>query len=88
VVGKAKAPLEGAPGDAAVQVAAAVFVLLLCLARYQEGVLLNGDIELCRREPGHGHRQPVGVFAGLLDVVRGIGDGRAVNAACRIDQTG
>jgi hypothetical protein len=32
---------------------------------------LNGDIELCRRKPGHGHRQPVGVLAGLLDVVRG-----------------
>src|SRR5947199_200483 len=49
---------------------------------------LNGNVEFCRREPGHGHRQPVGVFAGLLDVVRGIGERRAVNAGRRIDQTG
>jgi hypothetical protein len=26
-------------------------------------------VELCRREPGHGHRQPVSVFADLLDIV-------------------
>jgi HSP20 family molecular chaperone IbpA len=30
-------------GDAAVQVAAAVLVLLLCLARHQKRILLNGD---------------------------------------------
>ena len=53
VVGEAKAPLESAPGDAVVQVAAAVLVLLLCLPRHQQGVFLNGDIELCRREPGY-----------------------------------
>jgi hypothetical protein len=48
--------------------------------------LLNRDVEFRRREPGHGHR--LGVFAGLLDVVRGVGDGRGVNTVRRIDQTG
>ena len=67
---------------------ATVIVLFLCLARHEERVLLDGDVELCRREPGHGHRQPVGVFAGLLDIVRGVGEGRAVNAGRRIDEAG
>jgi hypothetical protein len=68
---QAKAPFEAAPGDPAVQIAAAVLVLLLCLARYEESALLNGDVELCRREPGHGHLQLISVFAGFLDVARG-----------------
>src|SRR6201987_3814843 len=80
VVSETKAPLETAPGDATVQVADAVLVLLLCaLARHQKRVLLNGDVELCRREPGHGHREPARVFAGLLDVVRRVGERCAIN---------
>ena len=72
VVGEAEAPLKRAPRDAAVQVAVAVLLLLLLLrlARHQECVLVNGDIELGRREASHGHRQPVGVFTGLFDVER------------------
>jgi hypothetical protein len=71
VVGETKAPLKRAPGDTAVQVAAAVLVLRLCLTRLRERVFLNGDVGLCRREPGHGRRQPVSVLAGLLDLVTG-----------------
>src|SRR5262249_8578130 len=88
VVSEAKAPLKRAARDAAVQVAVAVLLLLflLRLARHQERVLVNSDIELGRREPGHGHCQPVGVFTGLLDVERRVAEGCAVDAACRIDQ--
>src|SRR5689334_4840880 len=60
VIGEAEAPLERAPGDAAVQVTVAALLLffLVRLARHQEGVLLNSDIEFGRGEPGHGHGQP------------------------------
>jgi hypothetical protein len=33
---------------------------------------VNGHIELGRREPRHGHCEPVGVVTGLVDVVRQI----------------
>src|SRR5215831_3060854 len=66
VIGEAEAPLERAPRDAAVQVTATVLSLLflLRLARHQERVLPNGDIEFGRDEPGHGHGQPIGMFTG------------------------
>jgi len=38
VVGKTQAPFESAPGDTAVQVAAAGLVLLVCLVRHQERI--------------------------------------------------
>jgi hypothetical protein len=87
VVGEAEAPLKRAPRNAAVQVAVSVLLLLLLrLARHQERVLVNGDIELGRREAGHSHCQPVGVVTGLLDIVRRVAGRCAVNAACRIEQ--
>jgi len=46
VVGKAETPLKRALGDAAVQIIAAAIVVLLCLARHEKCVLLNGDVEL------------------------------------------
>ena len=54
--------------DAAVQVPVAVLLLLFLmrLARHQERVLVNGDIELGRREASHGHCQPVGVFTDII----------------------
>jgi hypothetical protein len=88
VIGEAEAPLERAPGDAAVQVTVAVLSLLflLRLARHQKGVLLNGDIDFGRGEPSHGHGKPIGMFTGLLDVVRRVAKGGAVNAGRRIKQ--
>ena len=52
VVGKAEAPLEGAPGDAAVQIAALrLFVLLLRLARDHQRAFLHGDVDLVSEKP-------------------------------------
>lgn len=87
VIGEAEPPLERAPRDAAVQVAAVPFLLILLrLARHQKRILLNGDVELVRREPGHRHREAIGILTGLLDIVRGVAEGRAVYAGRRIDQ--
>ena len=47
---------------------------------------MNGDIELGRREPGHGHGQPIGVVTGLFDVVGRVTERGAVDAGRRIDQ--
>ena len=41
-------------------------------SRFLRHRVCRRGVELCRREPGHGHRQPVSVFADLLDVVRGL----------------
>src|SRR6516162_2642801 len=49
VVGEAEPPLKSAPRDAAVQVAAVLFLLfLLRLTRNQKHILLHGDVELVR----------------------------------------
>jgi hypothetical protein len=87
VVGEAEAALEGAPGDAAVQIAALrLLVFLLRLARNHQRVLLHGDVDLVAREPRHRHRQAVGVFAGRLDIVRRVGGSGRVNARGAVDQ--
>ena len=69
MVGEAEMPLESATRDPAVQITAFVLVLF-CLAGHDHRVLLNRDVEFVGREPGHCHRQPVGIFTGLFDIVR------------------
>src|SRR4051812_47781402 len=69
VVGELEAALEGAAGDAAIEVGA--LLLLLGLAGDHKRVLLDDDLEVVLAEPGDRHGQPVGVFAGVLDVVGG-----------------
>jgi hypothetical protein len=85
MVGEAEAPLERAPGNAAMQVAA-VLVLLLRLAGDKQRAFLHDDVDLVAREPGNRHRQAIGILAGLLDVVRRVGERGAVDMRCRIDQ--
>ena len=46
---------------------------------------MHGDVDLLGGEPGHRHRQPVSILTGLLDVVRGVGEGGAVDTGRRID---
>src|SRR5258708_9853177 len=83
-VGELEAALEGAAGDAAVEVLRGV-LLLLGLAGDQQRVLLDLDVEIAGAEAGDGHAQAIGFIAGLLDVVGRIGRG-AVGARGRIDQ--
>src|SRR5690606_33941997 len=86
VVGELEAAFEGARGDAAVKDLAAVLLLLfLLLALHGEDVLLRLDVDVALAEAGDGHRHPVGVLAGALDIVRGIRLCLAVRH--RIEQT-
>src|SRR5262245_28553846 len=68
VVGKLEAALEGAGGDAAMQVAA-ITVAIGNLAGNAQAVLLLDDLDVLVGEAGHREGDPVAVFASLLDVV-------------------
>ena len=49
MVGQAEAPLEGAPGDPVMQVAAS-FGVVLRLAGHRQRILVHGDVEFIARE--------------------------------------
>src|SRR3954454_4392490 len=72
VVGELEAVLEGALRDAAVQVLD-VLLGLLNLALHRQHVLVRDELEVLLAEAGDGHRDPVGVLAGLHDVVGRVG---------------
>src|SRR5215831_21128531 len=88
VISEAEPPLKLPTCKPAVQVALILLLFLLGFARDPEYVLLDGDVEIVRREPSHRHRQAIGVVAGLLDIVRGVAEGRAVDASGRIKHAG
>ena len=70
MVGQGEAALEGAGGDAAVQVGALGLVNRLA-GRDEERAVLDLDAQLVRGEPGDGDRDAVRILGGLFDVVGG-----------------
>src|SRR5882724_896356 len=85
VVGQLEAPLEGAPGDAAME-ELAVVIRLGELARDDERVLLGGDADVALAEAGHRHGDAVGVLAEHFDVVGRIGKCALVDARGGVEQ--
>src|SRR5262249_32979998 len=85
VVGKLEAPLEAAPGNAAVQELPLLAVRLL-LAAHRDGLLLHVDVELVLAETGHRHGDPVLVVAQALDVVGRIAHSVAIEARGAVQQ--
>src|SRR4051812_16600908 len=75
MVGELEAALEVASGDAAVEVFLALVRVRRALPGDQELVLLLGQVQLGLGEARNRHHDPVGVVAGLLDVVRGVAVG-------------
>ena len=74
VVGQLEAALEGALGDAAIQdtgFRSACFFALLALDGQR--VLARFDRKFAFVKTGNGHGDPVGAFAGPLDIVGRIG---------------
>src|SRR6185312_9439903 len=71
MVGKREAALERAVGDPAIDEVAVLLLTLLGLAaRDDQLVLLAGDVDLVRREPGDGELDAIIVVA-LLDQIEG-----------------
>src|SRR5579859_6388242 len=65
MVSQLEAPLEGASGDAAMQVLRRRRITLLGLAGHGQGVLMDGDVDLVGRETRHRHGDAVILVAGL-----------------------
>ena len=73
MVGKREAPLERARGDPAIDVIVALLLILLALAAGDDQhVLLSGDVDLLRGEPGHRELDSIVVVAELDQVERRI----------------
>src|SRR5690606_41654835 len=74
MVGKLEAALEAAGGDAAIEQFGALAVgLVLALALDGQNVAVSLDGDVLLREAGDGHGDAVGILAGALDIVGGIG---------------
>jgi hypothetical protein len=74
MIGQLKALLEGARGDAAMQVCARRLILGLSRGNDELGLALL-DRKLCLGEARNGDRDAVGIIRRLFDVVRGVGLG-------------
>ena len=85
VVGEGEAPLEGAPGDAAIEEVLVLFRLRQ-LAGDLQLVVLADDGEVVFAEAGNRHGDAIGLFAGPLDVVRRIGKRGFIDAGRGIHQ--
>jgi hypothetical protein len=72
VVGKHETTLERAAGNAAVKKLTLLHVSGR-LAGDHQSVLLHGQVDVIGPEAGNRHGQAIRLFAGLLDVVGGIG---------------
>jgi len=73
MVGERETPLERARRDPAVDIVlAAVLRLLTLLAADEQHVLLGGDVDLARLEPGDGQLDAILVVAKLDQVERGV----------------
>src|SRR4029079_13450222 len=74
MVGKPEATLEAAGGDSLMEKFNLV-LLLLALAGDGQGPFLDLDVEIGRAEACDRHGDAVGILAGSLDIVGGIGRG-------------
>ena len=69
-IGKLEAPLEGAGGDTAVQIAVLVGGRFAGLASADEQLVrLGRDLDLVRPETGDGKRDPIAVLADPLEII-------------------
>jgi hypothetical protein len=69
IIGKVETPLERASRDALVEIFGLFGVALP--ARYDEQVLLRGDIDIGGRKTCDGEVNAEGIFTGTHDVIRG-----------------
>ena len=69
VIGKLEDALEGARGNALIKNIACLFFLDLFLAGDGECVFLHRDRKVVFAKAGDSNRDPVGIFAGPLDII-------------------
>src|ERR1700757_28585 len=86
MVGEFETTLEGAAGDAAIEVLLLLGRLVL-LARDEQRVALLGQRQIAIAEARHRHDDAIGILARLLDVVGGIAESAVIDPGGRIQQT-